>query len=160
MKKYIITILTFSLFTVKGFASDIVHLTEHVDESGKRTVFVTTRAVLEKCPNWKLDKEPPYPIHKAIAVAQQWIKKKYPRFTNFRIVSISLMPIWDRNFKDRWYYSIAASAATDFDGISASSYFSTMVLMDGTVVGPSTPISDNKDSCQDNNPVKTPKTSR
>ncbi len=120
MKQYIITVLAFTFFAAQALARDVVRLTEHIDEHGKRTVFVTTRAVLEKCPIWKLDKEPPYPIHKAVAVAQEWIKKKYPKFTSFRIVTVSLSPIWDRNFEDRWYYSVAASAAADLDGISAS----------------------------------------
>lgn len=149
MKQYIIAVLAFTLFAAPALARDVVHLTEHIDEHGKRTVFVTTRAVLEKCPTWKLDKEPPYPIHKAVAVAQDWIKKKYPKFTSFRIVSVSLSPIWDRNFEDRWYYSVAASAAADLDGISASSYFSVMVLMDGTVVGPSAPTNDKEEDCQE-----------
>jgi hypothetical protein len=152
MKRYILTVLAFTLFAAPALASDVVRLTEHIDEHGKRTVFVTTRTVLEKCPTWKVDKEPPYPIHKAVAVAQEWIKKKYPKFTSFRIVNVSLSPIWDEKYQDRWYYNVAASGAADLDGISASSYFSVMVLMDGTVVGPSVPTNDKEEECNESKP--------
>jgi hypothetical protein len=123
----------------KAFAGDTVRLTEHIDEHGKRTVFNTTKTIIEKNPSWNLESDPPYPIHKAVDQAKEWIKQKYPKFTNVQIVSISLSPIWTHKFKDKWYYSISAQAGADLDGISASSFFSVMVLMDGTVVGPSVP---------------------
>jgi hypothetical protein len=140
-------VLALSLVT-NGIAGDIVRLTEHIDEHGKRTVYNTSKTVLEKSPPWKLDKEPPFPIHKAVATAERWIKEKYPKFTEIHIVSVSLSPIWDDKYKDRWYYSITAQAGADLDGISANSYFSIMVLMDGTVVGPSVPKNDEVEDCK------------
>ena len=154
MKKiFIVSFILMLALASKGFAGDTVRLTEHIDEHGKRTVYNTTKAILEKCPSWKLDKEPPFPIYKAVAISEQWIKEKYPKFTNVRIVYISISPIGDPKFKDKWYYSIAAQAGVDLDGVSASSYFSVMVLFDGTVVGPSTPRNDEKaeEDCQQKN---------
>jgi len=151
MKKIIATSFVLLLVLAgNGIAGDSVRLTEHIDEHGKRTIYKTTKAILEKSPSWNLDKEPPFPIHKAVAIAERWIKEKYPKFTNVSIVSVSLSPIWDHKNKDKWYYSIAAQAGADLDGISASSFFSVMVLMDGTVVGPSVPTNDDKEdeNCQ------------
>ncbi|HUL01420.1 MAG TPA: hypothetical protein VLX29_11310 [Nitrospirota bacterium] len=146
--KYIITIVCLILISTVAVAGETVRLTEHIDEHGKRTVFVTTKKILEKCPTWKLDKEPPLPIYKAVGLAQEWIKKKYPKFTAVQIVSISLSPIWEHEYKDRWYYSVTAQASADLDGVTANSYFSVMVLMDGTIVGPSTPKNDENEDCQ------------
>ena len=139
MKINTIALLGVLFFATQAFAGNVIQLTTHIDEHGKRTEFVTTKDVLAKCPTWKTDKEPPFPIHKAIDVAQQWIKKKYPKFTDIRIVAISLSPIWEPDFQDRWYYSVTTSAAADLDGVSASSFFNVMVLMDGTVIGPTSP---------------------
>jgi len=137
------------VFASKGFAGETVRLTEHIDEHGKRTTFNTTRTIIEKSPSWKLDSEPPYPIHKAVDKAKQWIKRKYPKFTDLQIVSVSLSPIWERKFRDKWYYSVSAHAGADLDGISANSFFSIMVLMDGTVVGPSVPKDGEKEEEMD-----------
>jgi hypothetical protein len=146
MNKIIMPLFVFSLLLAsKGFAGETVRLTEHIDEHGKRTVFNTTRTILEKSPAWKLDSEPPYPIHKAVDNVKQWINQKYPKFTDVRIVSVSLSPIWESKFKDKWYYSVTAQAGADLDGISASSFFSVMVLMDGTIVGPSIPKNGEKE---------------
>ena len=139
MKKYLIVLLSIFMFAVQGSAGDTVLLTEHIDENGKRTAFVTTKDVIEKSPSWKLDKEPPLPIHKAIQIADKWIKTKYPKFTAFNIISVSISKIWEHKQKDKWYYTISTAASADVDGISAHTYFSVIVLMDGTVVGPSSP---------------------
>jgi len=150
MKKIVAAsfVLLFALAS-KGIAGDTVRLTEHIDEHGKRTVYNTTKAILEKSPSWKIDKEPPFPIHKAVAIAEHWIKEKYPKFTDVHIVYISISPIGDPKYKNKWYYSIAAQAGADLDGISASSYFSVMVLMDGSVVGPSVPKNNEKEDEED-----------
>jgi hypothetical protein len=142
MRNLGIAVLVVLLFSAQAIANEVVRLTEHIDVNGKRTVFETTKDILEKCPVWKMDREPPLPIHKAVEIAAQWIKKKHPKFTSVNIVSISLSKIWDQKYQDRWYYSIAANAIVDLDGIKASSYFSVMVLMEGTVVGPSSPKTD------------------
>jgi hypothetical protein len=65
----------------------------NIIELGKRTVFVTAKKILEKCPTWELDQEPPFTIYKAVGLAQEWSKKRYPKFTTVQIVSISLSPI-------------------------------------------------------------------
>ncbi len=139
VKNSTMALLAVLLFAAQAFAGNVIQLTTHIDERGKRTEFITTKDVLAKCPQWKTDTEPPFPIHKAIDVAKQWIKKKYPKFTDIRVVSVSLAPIWEPDFQDRWYYGIGTSASVDMDGVSASSYFSVMVLMDGTVIGPTSP---------------------
>ena len=139
MKKSILAVLGIILFAAQAMAGEVVHLAEHMDDNGNRTVFQTTRDVLDKCPTWKMDKEPPLPIHKAVEIAKQWIKKHHPAFTDSKILSISLSKIWDQKYHDRWYYSVSSNATVDVGGIKASSYFSVIVLMDGTVVGPRAP---------------------
>ena len=138
MKTFIIAATFVMVFAFQA-AADVVKLTESIDEHGKRIEYVTTTNVLEKCPTWTVDKEPPYPIHKAIDVARQWIKKRYPKFTSYKIVNISIRPIWDLSFKERWYYGVTVNAAADLDGVSASSVFNILVLMNGTVIEPTSP---------------------
>ncbi|MFA5339389.1 MAG: hypothetical protein WC317_04460 [Candidatus Omnitrophota bacterium] len=144
MKRLVIAVLGIFLFSTQAIAGEVVRLTEHVDENGKRTIYQTTRDVLEKCPEWKTSEELPLPVHKAVEIATQWVKEKYPKFVNFKVVNISLSEIWDDKYKDRWYYSISVNGNVDLDGIRANSYFSVMVLMDGTIVGPSLPKSDDQ----------------
>ena len=144
MKKIIM--LSFVLLVAlvsKLMAGDTVRIMDMTDENGKRTVYNTTKAILAKSPDWQLDKEPPLPVHKAAALSEKWIKEKYPKLTNVKIVSISLSPLWEQQYKDKWYYNITAQAGADLDGISAHSFVTVMILMDGTVVGPSK--SDQKD---------------
>lgn len=152
MKKIIaLSFVLLVMLASKGLACNTVRLTEHIDEHGKRTVYEAAKTDVEKSPFWKLDKEPPLPVHKAVAIAKQWIREKYPKFTDVHIFSVSLSPIGDFKYKDKWYYSITAKAAADLDGITASSFFSVMVLMDGTVVGPSIPGNDGREETADNN---------
>lgn len=139
MKKFMIAVLAVILFPMQAVAGEVVRLTEFTDENGKRIVYETTKDVIEKCPIWRMDEEPPFPIHRAVELAMQWIREKYPKFTNFDIVNISLSKTWNEKYKDMWYYSIFFNANVDLNGIKASSYFTVLVLMDGTVVGPSSP---------------------
>lgn len=155
MKKFVISIIGIILFSTVVMAGETVRLTEHVDEHGKRTAYVTTRIILEKCPTWKLDKEPPLPIYKAVGLAQEWIKKKHSKFSSVHTANISLSPIWDHDFKDRWYYTVTSEASADLDGITANSYFSILVLMDGSIVEPSAPKNDETEDCpQDSGPAR------
>lgn len=156
MKKLIMVSLFLLVALVsKGIAGDTVRIMDMTDENGKRTVYNTTKAILEKSPDWQLDSEPPFPVHKAAALSEKWIKEKYPKLTNVKIVSISLSPLWEHQYKNKWYYNITAEAGTDLDGISAHSFVTVMVLMDGTVVGPSKSGQDNdireKENCQQKN---------
>jgi len=150
--KYVISIICVILFSTVSMAGERVRVTEHVDEHGKRTVFFTTKQVLEKCPAWKLDKEPPFPTYKAVGLAQAWIKKKYPKFSSVHTATISISPIWDNDFRDRWYYTVTSEASADLDGVTANSYFSVIVLMDGTIVEPSAPKNDDAEDCQQDSP--------
>ena len=144
MKKLLIAIFGVILFTTQGIASEMVRITEYVDEHDKRTAYVTTFDVLKKCPEWTLDKEPPLPINKAVDIAAQWAKKKYPQIQNQTVVSISLSEIWNEKFKNRWYYTVSFNAGADLDGINANAFFNVIVLMDGTVVGPTTSKSEER----------------
>ncbi len=139
MKGLITAALAFIVFSTPVLAREVVNLTMYTDENGKTTVFETTQDVLERCPAWKMDQEPPLPIYKAVELATQLMKEKYPKFTDFDINSISLSKIWDQKYQDRWYYSIGVNANADLDGIKANSYFNVLVLMDGTVVEPISP---------------------
>lgn len=135
-KAIFISLLLVVAVTSRVFASDVVMLTEIIDEQGKRSVYNVSKAWLNKTPSWNLDKEPPFPVHKAAAVAEHWIKERHPKFTKTRIASVSLSPLWEEKFKDKWYYSVAMQAGADLDGVTASSFFNVILLMDGTVVAP------------------------
>jgi len=71
-----------------------------------------------------------------VGKATEWIKNRNKKFTEWDIVSISLGKIWDSEIKNKWYYSISVNGTVDVDGIKANSFFSVIVLMDGTIVEP------------------------
>ena len=153
----LIVVIAVLVLVGRGIASETVCLTPvQTTENGMRTVLATTRDVLDKSPDWSLEKEPPLSIHDAIAAANGWAKNKYPQLTNLTLRSISLsrFPVsWDRQPtawppkpKDKWYYMLSMQAAVELDGINAGANFQVIVLMDGTVVGPSSLQSD-EDVC-------------
>jgi hypothetical protein len=124
------------LIAAQSAAVEKVNLTTYVDENGKTTEYLTTQNVLEKCPEWTLDKEPPLPIQKAVKIAEEHIKVKYPQFTSFKIIHIALSPVYNSKYRNRWYYDISVQAVANLGGVSASSHFNVIVLMDGTIVEP------------------------
>ena len=136
MKNFLLSILIIFVFTGNGIASEIVQITDHIDENHNRISYRTTKEILGKCPDWKLDKEPPLPVSTATEIANTWIKKKYPKFNKFSIAAITLSKIWDREYQNKWYYSISVNAFADIDGINTRSFFSVIILMDGSVVEP------------------------
>lgn len=117
-------------------ADERVRITEHRDASGKSTYWFITQEGLTNIPEWKVDGPLPLPVEKAVAKATEWIKKRNAKFTEWDIVSISLGKIWDSDIKNRWYYSVSVNGTVDVDGIKANSFFSIIILMDGTIVEP------------------------
>ena len=121
-------------------ASEPFCFSSMIDANGTRTVLATTRDVIERAPDWKLDKEPPLSVHDALEAANRWVKNNYPQFTSVRVFSISLSRVSRslRSDDNKWYYSVSFNGSVDLGGISANSHFNIIVLMDGTVVGPAT----------------------
>jgi hypothetical protein len=117
-------------------ADEHVMITEHRDANGKSTYWHITRERLAQIPEWKPDVSLPLPIEKAAEKATGWIKSRNTKFTELDIVSISLGKIWDSEMKNKWYYSVSVNGAVNVDGIRANAFFSVIVLMDGTIVEP------------------------
>lgn len=113
-----------------------VMITEHRDVNGKSTYWHITQERLAQTPEWKPDVSLPLPVEKAAGKATEWLKKRTTKFTEWDIVSISLGKIWDSEIKNKWYYSVSVNGTVQVDGIKANSFFSVIVLMDGTVVEP------------------------
>ena len=118
-------------------ADERVRITEHRDANGKSTYWYITQERLAQIPDWKPDVSLPLPIEKAVGKATEWIKNRSTKFTERDIVTISLGKIWDSEMKDKWYYTISVNGTVNVDGIKANSFFSVIVLMDGTIVEPS-----------------------
>jgi hypothetical protein len=121
---------------VAAAAGELVRITEHRDANGKSTYWFIKQERLSKIPEWKVDGPLPLPVEKAVAKATEWIKKRNAKFTEWDIVSISLGKIWDSDTKNRWYYSVSVNGTVVVDGIKANSFFSVIILMDGTIVEP------------------------
>jgi hypothetical protein len=136
MKSLITAALFVILFSAQAAADEVVYLMDYTDQNGNRITYETTKETLERCPVWKMEEEVPFPIHKAVEVTTRWAKEKYPNFTDFDIVNISLCQMWEEKHKGTWYYNISINANVDLNGINANSYFSVLVLMDGTIVEP------------------------
>ncbi len=117
-------------------ANERVRITEHLDANGKSTCWYITQERLAQIPEWRPDVSLPLPVEKAVGKATEWIKNRNKKFTEWDIVSISLGKIWDSEIKNKWYYSISVNGTVDVDGIKANSFFSVIVLMDGTIVEP------------------------
>ena len=117
-------------------AGERVRITEHRDANGKSTYWFITQEELTNIPEWKVDGPLPLPVEKAVAKATEWIKKRNAKFTEWDIASITLGKIWDSDVKNRWYYSVSVNGTVDVDGIKANSFFSIIILMNGTIVEP------------------------
>ena len=136
MKRSLMLFGCIACLAAATLAEGRVRITEHVDADGKSTFWYITPERLAKLPAWKTDAPLPLPIEKAIAQATAWIKLRHAKFTEWEIVTVSLGKIWDSDTKNRWYYSVSVNGTANVDGVRASSFFSVIVLMDGSVVEP------------------------
>ncbi len=98
---------------------------------------------MERSPIWDMEKrgEPPLRLSRAVATARKWAEKKYKNFDEVRIGRISLHERRCGFARGRWFYIFDFDPVDDGKLLLGTGHFAA-VLMDGTIIGPNDPPSE------------------
>jgi len=137
MRQVFAAVLLFVSIGARAQFGSQVDLFSYTDADGVSEKFVITPGRAEKIPKWEPARTPPpLSLEQAVAVADTWLKKKYPDVKAFSISRITIAELSPRpTYANRWYYEL------DFDAIvggkrGGGSRFMAVVLFDGSVVEP------------------------
>jgi hypothetical protein len=127
----------------------ILRMGETAKEKSIEWVWYVDRDALKRQPRWDgYSSAPPFPIHQAVANTMQQIRKSHPSMAKWKIESIRVRPVEDTSGKEKngwmesvWYYHIqlVPSSQAEYEQWESKGQIaalSRVVLMDGTVLGP------------------------
>lgn len=113
-----------------------VSLLDATQEDGTHFKFEATAQVVAKTPEWDGNGEPPLALTKAVSLATENLKKKYPAFAQFELRAVGLTRIYNGNIKNRWYYHLDFNAKARVNETDATKSMTVILFLDGIIVQP------------------------
>ena len=105
-------------------------------EDGTRVGVIVTDAQFKKSPAWSPGKgEPPLSISRVVEIAQKWAASQFKRYDSVQIQGINLSEYGCPSTTKHWYYVVHFAPVIDGNRVFSGGQFA-VILMDGTIVGP------------------------
>ena len=121
--------------------SDVMVRTIHSSD-GVRMRLAVNREQAIRVPEWHPEAgyPPPLDLKLAIELARDSVRNRYPQFQKYEVISIDIAEV-GREYMDKWFYMIKFRPILEDQPVRLTGTVA-LVLMDGTVVEPTTVTED------------------